>query len=203
MLEPPLRLLVCGAGHDAIPLVTRPPPASGGARSWSTTGPASSPTERYPDAAGFVHVEAPEQAAKEAAIDERTLVVVMTHNFLRDKEYLRSLLGSDAGYIGMLGPSARTHRLLMELADEGVEITDDDRARIHGPAGLDLGPRVPRRSPRPSSPRSSPPGAAATAGSSRNARARSTTGRARHRGALKHGPRIRRHRGCRFPQSVR
>ena len=67
----------------------------------------------------------------------------MTHNFLRDKEYLRSLLGSDAGYIGMLGPSARTHRLLMELADEGVEITDADRERIHGPAGLDLGAEGP------------------------------------------------------------
>ena len=67
----------------------------------------------------------------------------MTHNFLRDKEYLRSLLDSPAAYIGMLGPAARTERLLMELRDEGVAITDEDRARIHGPAGLDLGAEGP------------------------------------------------------------
>ena len=67
----------------------------------------------------------------------------MTHNFLRDKEYLRSFLGFDAAYIGMLGPAARTQRLLMELAEEGVTITDEDRARIHGPAGLDLGSEGP------------------------------------------------------------
>ena len=63
----------------------------------------------------------------------------MTHNFLRDKEYVRSMLGSPATYVGMLGPAARTERLLMELAEEGVDIGENDRARVHGPAGLDLG----------------------------------------------------------------
>jgi xanthine/CO dehydrogenase XdhC/CoxF family maturation factor len=142
VLEPPLRLLVCGAGHDAIPLVH----AARGV-GWSPIvvddRPGFLTNDRFPEAAGFVHVEAPEHVAKTATIDRRTHVVVMTHNFLRDKEYLRSLLDSDAGYIGMLGPSARTHRLLMELADEGVEITDADRERIHGPAGLDLGAEGP------------------------------------------------------------
>ena len=84
-------------------------------------------------------VEAPEKVAVEAPIDERTVAVVMTHNFLRDKEYLRALIGSPAAYVGMLGPGARTQRLLMELADEGVVLADADRERIHGPAGLDLG----------------------------------------------------------------
>ena len=39
---------------------------------------------------GFVAVDEPEDAAKAASVDERTFAVVMTHNFLRDKEYLRS-----------------------------------------------------------------------------------------------------------------
>ena len=91
-----------------------------------------------------MHVEAPEDAAKAAAVDERTFVVVMTHNFLRDKEYLRSLLASPAAYIGMLGPAARTERLLMELARRGRRgHRRSDRARIHGPAGLDLGSEGP------------------------------------------------------------
>jgi len=142
VLEPPLRLLVCGAGHDAIPLVR----AAAGI-GWSTVvvddRPAFLARERYPEAAGFVEVERPEDAAKLTQADARTFVVVMTHNFLRDKEYLRSFLASPVAYIGMLGPSARTHRLLMELADEGVDVTDADRARIHGPAGLDLGSEGP------------------------------------------------------------
>ncbi|MET0801435.1 MAG: XdhC family protein [Actinomycetota bacterium] len=142
VLEPPLRLLVCGAGHDAIPLV-RAAHGIGWKPIVVDDRPGFLNADRFPEAAGFVQVEAPEHVAKTATIDPRTHVVVMTHNFLRDKEYLRSLLDSDAGYIGMLGPSARTHRLLMELADEGVEVTDADRERIHAPAGLDLGAEGP------------------------------------------------------------
>jgi xanthine/CO dehydrogenase XdhC/CoxF family maturation factor len=142
VLEPPLRLLICGAGHDAIPLVRA---ADGiGWRPVVADDRAGFLTRnRFPQAADFVVLDAPEHVAKDSTIDRRTHVVVMTHNFLRDKEYLRSLLGSEAGYIGMLGPSARTQRLMMELADEGVEITQADRDRIHGPAGLDLGAEGP------------------------------------------------------------
>jgi xanthine/CO dehydrogenase XdhC/CoxF family maturation factor len=142
VLEPPLRLLVCGAGHDAIPLVR-----AASVLGWKATvvddRPAFLTNDRFPGASGFVHVDEPSQVAKSAAVDGRTHAVVMTHNFLRDKEYLRSLLGSPARYIGMLGPAARTQRLLMELADEGVEIAEADRERIHGPAGLDLGSEGP------------------------------------------------------------
>jgi xanthine dehydrogenase accessory factor len=138
VLDPPLRLVVCGAGHDAIPLVR-----AASVLGWSVTvvddRPAFLTHARFPEASGFVTVDEPEGAAKESGIDERTFSVVMTHNFLKDKEYVSSLLGSPAAYIGMLGPGARTERLLMELRDEGVEISDADRERIHGPAGLDLG----------------------------------------------------------------
>ncbi len=142
VLEPPLRLLVCGAGHDAIPLVR----AAAGL-GWNALvvddRPAFLTADRYPEAAGFVPVDAPEHVAKATDVDDHTYAVVMTHNFLRDKEYLRALVDTPAAYIGMLGPGARTERLLMELRDEGVEITDEVRARIHGPAGLDLGSEGP------------------------------------------------------------
>ena len=142
VLEPPLRLLVCGAGHDAIPL-TRAAAGLGWNAIVVDDRAGFLTSERYPHAGGFVHVDAPELTAKTTPIDAHTFAVVMTHNFLRDKEYLRSLLGSPAAYIGMLGPAARTERLLMELRDEGVTITDEDRGRIHGPSGLDLGAEGP------------------------------------------------------------
>ncbi len=142
VLEPPLRLVICGAGHDAIPLVH----AAAG-MGWRTVvvddRPAFLTHERFPDAAAFVHVGEPGHVDEAAPLDERSFVVVMTHNFLRDRDYLRGLLRSDAGYIAMLGPAARTQRIVMDLTGDGVEIGDDDHARIHGPAGLDLGAEGP------------------------------------------------------------
>ncbi|MGZ8565790.1 MAG: XdhC family protein, partial [Actinomycetota bacterium] len=142
VLEPPLRLVVCGAGHDAIPLV-RAAAGLGWRTSVVDDRPAFLNEDRFPGAGGFVHVAEPLDVATAAPIDERTFVVVMTHNFLRDKDYLRGALKTPAPYIAMLGPAARTQRLLMDLADEGVELSEVDRARIHGPAGLDLGSEGP------------------------------------------------------------
>jgi xanthine/CO dehydrogenase XdhC/CoxF family maturation factor len=140
VLEPPVRLLVCGAGHDAIPL-TRAADGLGWRAVVADDRPGFLTHERFPHAAGFVALETPQEVA--AAVDDRTHAVVMTHNFLKDKEYARALLGSPARYIGLLGPAARTERLLMELGQEGVEVDDADRARLHGPAGLDLGSEGP------------------------------------------------------------
>lgn len=141
-LEPPLRLVVCGAGHDVIPLVR-----TASLLGWRVVvvdeREAFLSLDRFPEASGFVHVERPTDVKAAAGVDERTFVVVMTHTFLRDKEYVRSLLSSPAPYLGLLGPGPRTERLLRELQDEGVEVTGDDRARIHAPAGLDLGSEGP------------------------------------------------------------
>jgi xanthine/CO dehydrogenase XdhC/CoxF family maturation factor len=142
ILEPPLRLLVCGAGHDAIPVVR----AAAGV-GWRAVVVDDRPEllthERFPEAAGFAPVVEPGAIASAARIDERTCAVVMTHNFLRDKGYLRALLATPVAYIGMLGPSARTRRILHELESEGVRPSERDLHRIHGPAGLDLGAEGP------------------------------------------------------------
>jgi xanthine/CO dehydrogenase XdhC/CoxF family maturation factor len=142
VLEPPLRLVVCGAGHDAAPLVRQ-----AAALGWSPIVVDDRPEflnrERFPEAAGFVTVERPDKVAEVAPVDERSFVVVMTHNFLRDKDYVRSLLSSPARFVAMLGPAVRTNRLLEELRGEGVEIAEADLERIHGPAGLDLGAEGP------------------------------------------------------------
>jgi xanthine/CO dehydrogenase XdhC/CoxF family maturation factor len=142
VLEPPLRLLVCGAGHDAAPLVRQ-----AAALGWSPIVVDDRPEflnrDRFPEAGDFVLVERPDKMAEVAPVDERSFVVVMTHNFLRDKEYVRSLLSSPARFVAMLGPAVRTQRLLDELREEGVNVSDADLERIHGPAGLDLGAEGP------------------------------------------------------------
>jgi xanthine dehydrogenase accessory factor len=142
VLEPPLRLVVCGAGHDAIPLLRQASDLG-----WSPVVADDRPEflslERFPEAAAFILVERPDKLGEVAPIDDRTYVVVMTHNFLRDKDYVRSLLTTPARFIAMLGPAVRTERLLTELREEGVDIPDADRRRIRGPAGLDLGAEGP------------------------------------------------------------
>jgi xanthine/CO dehydrogenase XdhC/CoxF family maturation factor len=142
VLEPPLRLVVCGAGHDAAPLVRQ-----AAALGWSPIVVDDRQEflnhERFPEATGFVLVERPDKMAEVAPVDERTHVVVMTHNFLRDKDYVRSLLSSPARFVELLGPRVRTERLFGELRDEGLDLSDEVLRRFRTPAGLDLGAEGP------------------------------------------------------------
>ncbi|MGH2356583.1 MAG: XdhC family protein, partial [Candidatus Limnocylindria bacterium] len=141
VLEPPPRLLVCGAGHDAMPLVRYASELG-----WRVTiADVRRPFltyDRFPEAAAFLDVE-PLAVADAFAPDARAFAVVMSHNYLRDIDYLRALLGHDLAYLGMLGPRKRTEQLIRELEAGGVTLTDVDRARIHAPAGLDLGAEGP------------------------------------------------------------
>jgi xanthine/CO dehydrogenase XdhC/CoxF family maturation factor len=66
----------------------------------------------------------------------------MTHRYERDLGYLEGLSGSPTRYVGALGPAARTERMLHDLSAKGIA-TDAFRARLHGPAGLDLGSEGP------------------------------------------------------------
>lgn len=141
VIQPPPRQLVCGAGHDAIPLVE-----SVARLGWRVVvvDPREKflTRERFPAAAALLDPP-PAELVAAVPVDERTYAVVMTHNYLRDMEYLRALLDSDAPYIGVLGPRRRTDQLLRELAEQGVVPSDEVRARIHAPAGLDIGADTP------------------------------------------------------------
>ena len=85
VLDPPLRLLVCGAGHDAIPLV-RAASVLGWNVMVADSRPAFLTRERFPEASGFVAVDDPADAAKEAGVDDRTFVVVMSHAVILSPE---------------------------------------------------------------------------------------------------------------------
>ncbi|MGH2788879.1 MAG: XdhC family protein [Actinomycetota bacterium] len=140
-IQPPLRLVVCGAGHDAVPLVKLA--ASLG---WNVDvfddRKSMLNKPRFPGARSFI-AGPPADAADTAEVNDRTFVVVMSHNYLRDRDYLRSMLDSEAAYVGMLGPSARLERLLGDLATDGINPTDERLERVHGPAGLDVGAEGP------------------------------------------------------------
>lgn len=130
-LLPPLRLLVCGAGHDAIPLV-----GQASELGWRVVvvdvRKALLTPARFPGAAEFASPD-PAAAAAALAPDERTAVILMSHNYLRDIAYLRSFLAAPLAYLGVLGPRGRTEQMLAEIgAPEAI-------TRLHAPAGLDIG----------------------------------------------------------------
>jgi xanthine dehydrogenase accessory factor len=138
---PPPRLLVCGAGHDAIPVVKLASELG-----WRTVVVDDRPefldSARFPGAGELVEAQ-PVEAASKAGSDRRCYALVMSHNYLRDRDYLKSFLASEVAYIGMLGPQPRTERLLADLATEGVSPSSERLSVIHGPAGLDLGSEGP------------------------------------------------------------
>jgi xanthine dehydrogenase accessory factor len=134
-LLPPLRLLVCSAGHDAIPLVRQAAELG-----WRVVvvdvRNALLTAERFPGASEFASPD-PDAAAEALAPDLRTAVVVMSHNYLRDIAYLRSFLDRQLAYLGVLGPRGRTEQMLAQL--ERSEAID----QLHAPAGLDIGAEGP------------------------------------------------------------
>lgn len=134
-IQPAMRLIACGAGHDAIPLVRQA--AELGWRVTVADARRSLLTaERFPDATDFCDAD-PEQAANATSPDPRTAVVLMSHNYLRDIAYLRSFLGSGWAYLGVLGPRGRTVQMLGELGEAAAI------ERLHAPAGLDIGAEGP------------------------------------------------------------
>ena len=142
VLEPSPRLLICGAGHDAIPLV-RFAAALGWRPVVIDDRDRFLTRDRFPEADGFISLSRPLEAAGMAKPDRRTFVVVMTHNYLRDKDYIHSFLGTDVAYIGSLGPRKRLGAVLTDLAKEGVEPSEEDLEKIYAPAGLDVGAEGP------------------------------------------------------------
>jgi xanthine/CO dehydrogenase XdhC/CoxF family maturation factor len=142
VLEPSPKLLICGAGLDAIPVV-RFAAALGWRPIVIDDRERFLTHERFPEAEAFIPLQRPLEAADRAGADRRTFVIVMSHNYLRDKDYIRSFLGTGAAYIGSLGPRKRLDSILTDLAKEGVEPSEDEFEKIYAPAGLDLGAEGP------------------------------------------------------------
>jgi xanthine dehydrogenase accessory factor len=137
-IEPPLSLVIFGAGWDAMPLA-----AAGKSLGWRVivvdrrAGHAK--PERFA-AADQVIVCPPDQAIARVPLDARSAAILMTHQYPDDLGYLHAALQSDAAYIGVLGPAKRRERLLQHLEEtEGFVPTAAQRARLRGPMGLDIG----------------------------------------------------------------
>ena len=139
VLGPPPRLLVFGAVDLAEELCRA---AKGlGWRTVVTDARARFATaERVPSADELV-VAWPEEALERFAPDERTAVVVLTHEDRWDVPTLAGALGTPTFYVGALGSRRTQERRREQLLETGV--SEEQLAHLCGPAGLDLGAGTP------------------------------------------------------------
>lgn len=137
VIRPPVRLVVFGAGFDAVPVV-----AAATALGWSATV-----VDRRPGAGGRGAFAAADEviaipsgeSLDRVCLDGRTAAVVMNHNFQDDRAALEVLLRSSVHYIGVLGPRARTEKMLAEIPG----LPPDRLRNLYAPVGLDVGADTP------------------------------------------------------------
>jgi len=91
--------------------------------------------------AGELLVEWPDAALERVAPDDKTAVVVLTHEERFDVPALAGALRSAAFYVGALGSRRTQERRRERLLDEGLSESELDR--LSGPTGLDLGAETP------------------------------------------------------------
>lgn len=137
LLQPPVSLVIVGAGNDALPLADM-----AYVLGWQTTVIDGRSThanrQRFPNVDRLI-VAKPEEAKAQIAVDERTAFVLMTHNYNYDLAMLELLLQEKCPYIGTLGPKKRLQRMLAELQDKGQTVASGQQAILYGPTGLDIG----------------------------------------------------------------
>ncbi len=132
-IMPPPAILICGAGHDAVP-VARLAVEMG----WNCTivdhRPGFARADRFP-AACNIKILQPAELSESISLPRIDAAVLMTHHLGHDRLYLSQVVEAAVSYIGLLGPRARRDRLLREIGVEDVF--------VFGPAGLDIGAEMP------------------------------------------------------------
>ena len=96
--------------------------------------------ERFPDVDELV-VAWPDEFLREAPVDARTAIVVLTHDHKFDVPLLVAALETDAAYVGAMGSRTTTEERAERLRAEGV--TEEQLRRLHAPIGLPIGGRSP------------------------------------------------------------
>jgi len=137
VVMPAVRLLVCGTGPDAGP-VARFASQLG----WDVTvvdhrALTDAHSARFPGARVVECAEAL-RLADVVSLNSRTTAVVMSHNFPRDRDYVQALLAANIAYLGVLGPRARTERMLAELTAANASPPTVSE-RFFAPVGMDIG----------------------------------------------------------------
>lgn len=138
-LAPQPQLLIFGAAHIAQPLSEMARImgfrviVSDARKTWATE-------ERFPDVDKLI-VGWPEVVFEDVELDQRTYVVLLSHDARFEDPVMPAIRSAPVRYVGALG-SRRTARMRVErLAEAGW--SEAEIARIHAPIGIDIGAEEP------------------------------------------------------------
>ena len=141
IVRPKLQLVIFGAGHvgqavalmgaligyDVIVVDDREEFAS---------------RKRLPDPRIGLLVSDYASAAGKLSISASTAVVIVTRGHQYDEVCLKSVLGSSAVYLGMIGSRRRVLSVFKKLESEGI--SERELQLVHAPIGLKIGARSPQ-----------------------------------------------------------
>lgn len=136
VLPPLFQLLIIGAEHDAVQLCKMVSNMG-----WDVTVLASADevkTIEYFKGASRLLTPLYDQIDI-SKIDQETAIVLMTHSFNKDIQYLLALKNVRPVYFGLLGPKNRRERLIDKLLEFDPEIDFDFINQLRGPAGINIG----------------------------------------------------------------
>ena len=141
IIKPKLELLIFGAGHvgQAVALI-------GALTGYDVTvvddREEFASRERLPDPRIGLLVSDYASATGKLTLSPSTVVVIVTRGHQYDELCLKSVVGSNAAYIGMIGSRRRVLSVFKKLTGEGF--SERDLQRVHAPIGLKIGARSPQ-----------------------------------------------------------
>jgi len=134
----PPRLLLCGAGPDAIPVHQ-----FAAALGWRVTvydhRPAYATLENFPQAARVI-LARPEELRNHLEPARFNAAMVMSHQLSADVSYLKEFAKTPIAFVGLLGPPKRRARVFAQLGMSAADFV----TKVYGPAGLDIGAGSPQ-----------------------------------------------------------
>lgn len=132
---PPPTLIVFGAGHVAMPLVSLAHDL--GLKTVVVDGrPRFATRERFPDVDQLL-IGIPSEIAETLAYTSSTFVVLTAHDYKYDLPVLKVVLPTRPAYVGLLGSKRRGHAIKEFLREGGMDPALLDQ--LHVPTGLDIG----------------------------------------------------------------
>ncbi|NDP27579.1 MAG: XdhC family protein [Flavobacterium sp.] len=140
-LEPCFRLIIVGAEHDAVQLCLM-----ASVLGWEAViaAPAASSITLldFPGVHQLLKVDPNELQLNK--VNQQTAIVLMTHSYAKDLQYLLAIKETHAAYIGLVGAMKRGQKLINDLVEHYPEVEEGFLEKIHGPAGLNIGAETPQ-----------------------------------------------------------
>jgi len=143
VIHPLVPLLVFGSGYDTIPVVHLAKHLG-----WHVTviddRPGYLRGDRFPQVDQILWCELNDSHSYKHLLTPQTVAVVMTHRYLSDLAFLKTLIPSQVRYLGVLGPKRRMQKLWDDLSEENIITTSAQEQRIYNPVGLDIAAETPQ-----------------------------------------------------------